>query len=355
MARMKLGDLKPGMRICRNVFDRYGKLLVAEGTILKPQYIRKLELYGVAEVYVDSDNNAAESSEPENSRKDIIYQEAFTAIKDVMAKVKNGKNIEAEVLVDVVESVVNQVTEDSDSFLRINTIRDLDNYTYLHSIDVCIYSVIMGRNIGLSREELNKLGLGAILHDVGKIKVPSEILQKPGPLTSDEFAVMKNHTVYGYEIVSEIPNIDKAVAKIALNHHEHWNGNGYPRGIKGNNIDVFSRIVTICDIYDALTADRVYRGRILPHEAAEYIVTNKEVITDPALTKNFVENVAVYPVGAVVLLSTGEIGKVTEIHKSMPLRPVIDIFSHRDSKLGVERHNLNLMDNLTVFIVDVIN
>jgi hypothetical protein len=124
MARIKLADLKPGMRICRNVFDRYGKLLVAEGTILKSQYIRKLELYGVAEVYVDSDNNAAESSEPQNSRKDIIYQEAFTAIKDVMAKVKNGKNIETEVLVDVVESVVNQVTEDSDSFLRIRRKQD---------------------------------------------------------------------------------------------------------------------------------------------------------------------------------------------------------------------------------------
>jgi HD-GYP domain-containing protein (c-di-GMP phosphodiesterase class II) len=213
----------------------------------------------------------------------------------------------------------------------------------------------MGKNLELDNKNLFRLGLGAILHDIGKGKIPTEILLKPGPLTEEEFNIMKSHTTYGYEIIKNSSNLDMVTANIALQHHEHWDGNGYPLHLKENDINVFARIVTICDIYDALTANRVYRGRILPHEAAEYIINSNGVIADPSLTKNFVQNVAMYPIGATVLLSTGEIGRVSEIHNAMPLRPVIDIFAHRDSEKRILEHKLNLMDELTIFIVDVIN
>lgn len=356
MEKIKVSDLQPGMKVQKHIFDRFGKLLLAEGTILKPQHIRKLELYGVEGITID--NNVPVNIEALNmqtTESDVLYQEAFNAIKDVLSKVRNAHSIDTKVIAEVVENIVDKIVKDTQTFLRLSSIRDMDNYTYLHSIDVCIYSIIMGKSLGLDNKNLLKLGLGAILHDIGKGKIPAEILFKPGPLTEEEFDIMKSHTTYGYEIISGNPNLDSTTANIALQHHERWDGRGYPGHLREKGINIFARIVTICDIYDALTANRVYRGRILPHEAAEYIVNNNGIISDPALTKYFVQNVAIYPVGATVLLSTGEIGKVSEIHSSAPLRPVINVFGHRDAQKNVPEHKLNLMEDLTVFIVDVIN
>ena len=356
MEKVKVLDLQPGMKVHKNIFDKYGKLLLAEGTILKQQYIRKLELYGVTEISID--NTSPINTDPivmQSTKSDVLYQEAFDAIKDILLKVKDALSIDIKVIAEVVENIVDQVTQNAQTFLRISSIRDMDNYTYLHSIDVCIYSIIMGKNLGFDNKDLYRLGLGAMLHDIGKGKIPTEILLKPGPLTEEEFNIMKKHTIYGYEIITNSSNIDMVAANIALQHHERWDGLGYPGHLKETNINLFARIVTICDIYDALTANRVYRGRILPHEAAEYIINNNGVIADPTLTKIFIQNVAIYPLGATVLLSTGEIGRVSEIHRTMPLRPVIDIFAHRNSEQKTSEHKLNLMEELTVFIVDVIN
>lgn len=356
MEKIKVPELKPGMKVHKNIFDKFGKLLLAEGTILKQQYIKKLELYGVAEITVDINNDEnGEAANIQASESDIIYQEAFNAIRDILIKVKNSQSIDTKLIAEIVENIVDQITKDAQTFLRITSIREIDNYTYLHSIDVCIYSIILGKSLGLDDKNLRKLGLGAMLHDIGKGKIPTEILFKPGPLTEEEFNIMKSHTIYGYEIITNSPNLDIVTANIALQHHERWDGKGYPGHLKGNNINIFARIVTICDIYDALTANRVYRGRILPHEAAEYIINNNGVIADPAITKYFVQNVAIYPVGSTVLLSTGEIGRVSEVPSSMPLRPVIDVFGHRNPQQNIPEHKLNLMEELTVFIVDVIN
>ncbi len=356
MDRVKVSDLKPGMRVCRNIFDKYGKLLLVEGTILKQHYIRKLELYGVADIAVDKSFGLDEyETNIQAEEGDVIYQEAFNAVKDVLQRVKNAQSFDPRVITEIVESIVDKVTTDAQAFLRLSSIREMDNYTYLHSIDVCIYSIIMGKKLGLNNRDLNKLGLGAILHDIGKGMVPSEILLKPGPLTEEEFDVMKKHTIYGYEIISNNHNLDRTVANIAVQHHERWDGLGYPYQLKGTSIDRFARIVTVCDIYDALTANRVYRGRILPHEAAEYIANNRGIIADPELTRSFIQNVAVYPVGSMVLLSTGEIGRVTEVQNSAPLRPVIDIIAHKNLQKEISEHRVDLMEDLTVFIVDVIN
>lgn len=356
MERIKVLDLEPGMVVEKNIFDKFGKLLLAEGTMLKQQHIKKLELYGVKEIAIEKDNNVnLETSNMQTTESDIIYQEAFNAIKDILVKVRKSQSIDTGLIAEIVENIIDQITQDAQTFFRMTSIREVDNYTYLHSIDVCIYAIIMGKSLGLDNKNLHRLGLGAILHDIGKGKIPTEILFKPGPLTDEEYNIMKNHTTYGYEIITSISNLDTITADIALQHHERWDGRGYPGRLKGNNINIFARIVTICDIYDALTSNRVYRGRILPHEAAEYIISNNGVIADPALTKYFVQNVAVYPVGAIVLLSTGEIGRVSQVHDSMPLRPVIDVFGHRDPKQNITKHKLNLMEDLTVFIVDIIN
>ena len=145
--------------------------------------------------------------------------------------------------------------------LQLTGIRDIDNYTFLHSVDVCIYSIIIGKKLGYGKEPLMTLGMGAILHDIGKCKVPVEILQKPDRLTDEEFHTMKLHTVYGYEIIKNSYQLSTKIANIAFQHHEKWDGSGYPMGISQIDIDPLSRIVALADVYDALTSDRVYKKR----------------------------------------------------------------------------------------------
>lgn len=356
MYQIGISNLKPGMNVARNVFSSNGRLLIAEGTVLTYHYIRKLEIYEIDSIYISDDksNSNRDSFFSVSTKNEVIYKEAINAVADIMNKVKNSAQIDIKMLTDIVDEIVFEIMEDSYAFIQLNSIRDLDNYTYLHSIDVCIYSIILGKSYGLPQKVLNKLGTGAMLHDIGKGKVPSEILLKPGPLTYEEFEIMKKHTIWGYEAIMNCPNVDKEIASIALNHHERWDGKGYPNGIKGYEIDYYSRVVTICDIYDALTADRVYRSRVLPHEAAEYVLNSIGTITDPELTKKFIKNVSIYPVGTTVLLNTGEIGRVTKINDEMPLRPVIQIFSNTNQAYHKRRYDVNLMEKLTVFICDVI-
>lgn len=354
MYQVSISKLKPGMKVARNVFSSTGRLLIAEGTVLTYHYIRKLEIYEIVSIYISDDKSNFTGNFNANSRSEIIYKEATNEVVNIMNKVKNSAEIDVKTLMNIVDEIVYEIMENSYAFIQLNSIRDLDNYTYLHSIDVCIYSIILGKSYGLPQAVLNKLGTGAMLHDIGKGKVPSEILLKPGPLSSDEFEIMKKHTIWGYEAIMSCSNVDKAIANIALHHHERWDGKGYPNGLRGYEIDYFSRVVTICDIYDALTADRVYRGRILPHEAAEYILNSIGTITDPELTKKFIKNVSIYPVGTTVLLNTGEIGRVTRINEEMPLRPVIEIFSNTNQDFSKRMYNVNLMEKLTVFICDVI-
>lgn len=358
MYKIDVSNLKPGMKVGKEVFNIAGRLLLSKGTILSSQFIDKLEPCGIKEIYVEDEK----FSPPQDyiqyriSKKEAIYQDSTKIVRNIVDKIRENQSIDIKGVKDMVGEVVNEIIGDSYAFIQLSSVRDMDNYTYLHSMDVCVYAIILGKGYGMPRSVLNKLGLGAILHDVGKGKVPPEILLKPGPLNDEEFSIMKKHTVWGYEIVNGCYNIEETISNIVLQHHEHWDGNGYPMGLKGYEIDFFSRIVTICDIYDALTGDRVYRKRVLPHEAAEYIINTSGNITDPNLIKNFVRDVAVYPVGTTVILNTGEIGRVSKINDSMPLRPVIEIYSNvNPNDRDVKRCNVNLMENLTLFIEDVIS
>lgn len=348
MKRVRVIDLEPGMKTGKNVFDIDGKLLLAQKTIISKEYIDKLCFHKIEEIFIDE--NLVEEEPP--TKGYTIYKEAYSTIKNIMSNVGSNKSIDIKLAKETVDEIVHNILEDSYAFIELSSIRDKDSYTFLHSIDVCIYSLIIAKEIGIRDEALNKLGLGALLHDIGKARIPNEILQKPGALTEEEFAIVKKHSVLGYESIINSTNVDKSIAYMALEHHERWDGKGYPFGKKHTQINPFARIITICDIYDALTSERVYRKRSLPHEAAEYIIANAGAITDPNITLKFINKIAIYPVGSIVVLNTGEIGRVAKIENTAPLRPVIDIFSHRDPDKTIDRYRINLMEKLTVFIED---
>jgi putative nucleotidyltransferase with HDIG domain len=344
-----ISELKPGMRLTKDVRLTDGRLLLLAGFAIKPLYIRKLEAFCVQSVYVEE--GPYELIEEYTEEK--LYKEAHTTIRKVFALVRDNKEVDFSVVKNTVNEIIQMIISNEAVMMHVTGVRDIDNYTFLHCVDVCIYSVIIGKKLGYSKEQLINLGIGAILHDIGKCKISLEILQKPGKLTDNEFSTMKLHTVFGCEIIKSAYGLSSKIANIAFQHHEKWDGSGYPIGTKAESIDPFSRIVTVADIYDALTADRVYKKRVLPHIAAEYIKNNASKLFDPYLVDLFINNIAVYTEGTIVLLNTGEVGIVISSGEDSCSKQKIKIIANKAGPPVLTPYTVDLAQTLDSEIVEI--
>lgn len=350
MKKISLNQLAPGMKLAKDVTLEDGRLLLLKGFTIKTRYLERMRCYHIPHVYVEDDIGKLEFFSEET-----VYTETFQTIKNVMDSVRDGGDIDIPVLKETVDNIVLHIINDDNIFMKLTGIRDIDNYTYLHSVDVCIYSVIAGKSLNLTNDELKELGLGSILHDIGKCKIPLSILNKPARLTRDEFNIIQRHTIYGYNIIMQPPEMNQQIADIALCHHERWDGTGYPHGKAKTDIDMLSRIVAVADVYDALTANRVYRKRFMPHEAAEYIMANAAQHFDPVILKAFLDNIAIYPADIIVLLNTGEIARVVESKGVVSIRPKVMVITRKDGPPVIQPYEIDLMKNTTVTIVDILS
>lgn len=350
MKKVLVSDLVPGMVLAKDVILEDGKILLLSGFAIKPRYINKMASFNVEYVYIDEDQNIP----VEELSEEKVYSEAFSATKNILNSVRQGEPVNVGIVKDTVENIIQKLINTDAVFMQLTGIRDIDNYTFLHSLDVCIFSLITGRKLGLSPFDLNELGVSALLHDVGKCKVPLNILKKPAKLNDDEFRIMKLHSVYGYEIISNTPGLSKRVANTACQHHEKWDGTGYPLGLKGYDIEKFARIVSIADVYDALISNRSYRKKLLPHIATEYIMGYSSVQFDSDIVEVFVKNIVTYPNGIIVLLDTGEIGTVIEDRHPLSMRPKLKIIARKDGPPILDPYILDLLEAPSVSIVDII-
>ena len=350
MKKVKVSELIPGMKLAKDVFLPDGRILLLSGFIIKHSSIVKLVHFNIVDIYIEDD-----IVEIEEKSEEKVYSEAFSTIKNVMQTVRDGQAIELPVVTETVENIVSRILNDDHVFLKLSGIRDIDNYTFLHSVDVCIYSVITGKNLGLNEDELKELGIAAILHDIGKCKVPLEILNKPDKLSSDEFYVMQQHSVLGYEVLSETEGVNLRTATIVCQHHEKWDGSGYPYKLKDYSIDKLARIICVSDVYDALTADRVYKKKSMPHLAAEYLIGYSGIFFDPNIVKIFINNISIYPEGMIVLLNTGEIAKIVKSSTNFSIRPKVKVITRKEGPPVIEPYEIDLMENKSVFIVDIIS
>lgn len=349
MIRIPVSELKSGMRLTRDVWMADGRLLLLAGFTIKPLYIRKLNAFNIQSVYIEEG-----PYEPiEEYSEEKLYKEAHATIRKVFALVRDNKEADFTIVKKTVNEIIQMVISNETVMLQITGVRDIDNYTFLHCVDVCIYSVILGKKLGYSREQLINLGMGAILHDIGKCKISPDILQKPDKLTDDEFSKMKHHTIYGCEIIKNAYGLSPKIAAVAFQHHEKWDGTGYPLGIRAELIDPFSRIVTVADIYDALTADRVYKKKVLPHIAAEYIKNNSSKLFDPYIVNLFLANIAVYSEGTIVLLNTGEVGSVISTGETSCSKQKINIIANKAGPPVLRPYTVDLSQSPDVEIVDI--
>ena len=232
-------------------------------------------------------------------------------------------NISVKAIKEAATQCVDKVLENSDAMLLLTQLKQQDKYTAQHSLNVCILAILLGRELKFSIEELNNIGLCALLHDIGKMKVPLEILNKPGKLAGDELEIMHKHAEFGRDILMSAPNIDQDAVNVAYGHHEHLAGTGYPRGVDKTELSIFTKIVAVVDAYDAITSDRVYQKGRSHLMALDILIKGMHTEFEADFVIQFINCIGYYPQGNVVELSSGEIGIVAEQNKSDLLKPKV--------------------------------
>jgi len=360
MKRIAVFDAQPEMILAKEVYSRTGRLLIRRGEALNEQRIQKLIEFGVPVLYIESSNDesaAALNQKPHFEVPDIISwetrAEAERVVQDIMGDVKAGRLVNTKEVKKVVEKIVGELINNQFIAAKMADIRILDDYTFAHSVNVCVLSVSTGVVLGYSKLQLQELGIGALLHDIGKMHVPDKILNKPGQLTNSEFDEIKKHSVFGYELLKDHPDISAHAALVTLQHHERFNGAGYPFGISNDDIHEYSKIVAIADVYDALTADRVYKNAVLPYECVEVIIASSGYQFDPQIVRTFVENISIYPIGSVVELNTGETATVIDVNRILPTRPTVRIITDKYNNEVQNGAEVDLMGNPTVFVTKI--
>jgi HD-GYP domain-containing protein (c-di-GMP phosphodiesterase class II) len=253
----------------------------------------------------------------------LIQKEAQVIVQDMMEDIRKGNDIEIGRVEQVVGRMIDSIFRNRDALVSLSRIKGYDEYTYVHSLDVCILALTFGLYLNLDQEDLQKLGIGAILHDTGKMRIPTTILNKPGPLTEREYLEIKKHPFYSLEIMEKTGGLPEEAKLIAMQHHERRNGRGYPSGLKDDEIHVFSQLTAIIDVYDAVTTNRCYQRAMSAHRGMQILFELGQTDFNLTLVERFIQCLGIYPVGTVVELDSSEIGIVVSVNSRMLLRPKI--------------------------------
>lgn len=260
------------------------------------------------------------------------FDKSHNHINQLMSDVQRDSKIDIQSSKKLVSSCVDSILRNETALFWLSKIKNKDEYTAEHCLRVGILAIAFGKYLQLPRPELELLGLCGMLHDVGKMKVPQHILNKEGPLTQDEYKIVKEHTVLGYVFLRNHGGIDEQVCTTAYNHHERMNGKGYPRKVASELLSNYDRIIAIIDSYDAMISDRCYRKGMAPSKALSQLYKGQGDLYDIDLVQQFIQMVGVYPVGSLVELSNGEVAVVLSVNEQHKLQPVVEIVADSDRK-----------------------
>lgn len=311
------------MRLARSVVHE-GRLFLSAGVTLQPSYLRRLQEMGYRSLYI-SDGGADDVEVPEIVT--VETRQAVTAtVQQSMQRLAVGEAVSPAVVQDAVQLLLNEILTSRDVLVAMVDVKSIMDHTFAHSTNVAVLSLLVGRLMGLSRAQLHELGIGAVLHDIGKARVPETIVTKPGKLDAAEMEEMKRHTIYGFEALRAIRTFSLLSAHVAFQHHERLDGSGYPRGLRSEEIHVYARICAVCDVFDALSSDRPYRKAAHPLEAISQLNEGAGEKFDSAVVREFTRVIAPYPVASLVRLSTGEMAVVKSIRTASPRRPLVRVF-----------------------------
>jgi HD-GYP domain-containing protein (c-di-GMP phosphodiesterase class II) len=284
------------------------------------------------------------SFEEELSSADSVYKDYEEVISALYKDVSVSGKVNMASVTKTVNKVVGSIMRNPDACMLLSAIRDKDSYSYSHAISSSILAAALGRQVGLSVPDIKTLATGVVLCDVGKLNVPSSILNKNAPLTKEEVAAVREHVACGVEILEKSPGVSAEHISIVANHHERYNGSGYPKGLGRDKIPPFARIAGIVDCYDAMTSDRAYANGIPPADAIRQLYVMRNIDFQSELVEEFIQSVGIYPVGSLVELTDGRIGMVATEHRRRRLRPRLLIVRGYDKEPVESGKYINLLD-----------
>lgn len=377
LKKIHVADLKQGMflqEICGSWMDH--PFWKKSFTLNDPKDINTLQECGIHEVWIDTDKgldvdaSVAALSEEEQQHKiestlqqadkfspkavqrvslqeevdraRLIHTRSKEAVTSMFNEVRMGKALQLDGVTALVDDISQSISRNPEAFLSLARLKTKDNYTYLHSVAVCALMISLGKQMGLEEELLQKLGMAGLLHDLGKMMIPEEVLNKPGRLTDDEFTVIKNHPMRGWEILKDSAGVNEIALEVCLHHHEKMDGSGYPHKLSGETISLFARMGAVCDVYDAITSVRCYKSGWAPAEAIRKMAEWQEGHFDATVFHAFVKTIGIHPSGTLLKLKSGRLAVVVEQSEKSLLTPVVKAFFSTKSNAPIQPELIDL-------------
>ena len=335
MRALETEELKESMRIARTIFDDDGRVLLSCGTVLTNRYIRKLYEYGVPFIYIEDEFIGP--IEVNDIVQDRVRIQTIKALKQITENARMKKEIDIKPLSAMVNNILDDIKNVPSMMVQLMDIRSKNMYLYNHSVAVCVLSIITGMALGLDELKLKVLGMGAILHDIGKSL-------SEGP----------EHTIHGFEILRNNKMLNVIAAHVAYQHHERFDGTGYPRQLSGEDIHLFAAIAGVADCYDKMVSEQRTDERLYPYQALEAIIAESGRLFHPEIVRAFTQNIAPYPIGTTVRLNNRAVGVVISVPKNFPTRPVIKQIADNHGVPLKVFPVINLLSEKTLFINEIL-
>ncbi|WML42989.1 HD-GYP domain-containing protein [Neobacillus sp. PS3-40] len=363
MRLITLDRCQTGMKLGKPIYNENEKVLLAKGTELTDSLIKRLMLLNIYTVYIDDE--LSEGIEIVESIPKEIHLEAVSVITECLDTIA-GPNLDASNIQGMIKTerairsfkkifkdILSYLTENRTALNLLATTKAHSNHVYTHSLNVAIYSCQLAIENGLPLKKIEDIGMGAMLHDVGKMFISPEVLNKAGALTKDEYEYVKSHSELGFDLLRKIHEIPLTVAHCALQHHERVDGGGYPRGLREDQIHSYAKILSVADVFDAVTSHRVYRRALLPHKGIELLYSGNGTQFESKQIQLFKDCIAIYPEGLTVKLNNGTTGIVSKYNFNAVGRPIIRMIKDEEgNEIKPFEIDLSSVENLTLEIIE---
>lgn len=336
MRAIEIETLTEGMKVARTIYDDTGRILLNSGAVLNSLYIKKLAMYGIPFIYIEDE--VIGPIMVEDVIHDRVRIQTVKALKQVVSNAKMNTELDLKPVSQMVNKILDDLKGVSNMLIQLMDMRSSNMYIYNHSVGVCVLSIMTGMALSLDELKIKILGMGAILHDIGKSL-------SPGP----------EHTIHGFEILRNNKALNVMISHVAYQHHERYDGSGYPRQLKGEDIHLFAAITGIANFYDNMVSNTDPGKRVYPYQALEMIVAESGHAFHPDIVSAFSRNIAPYPVGTAVRLNNGAVGIVIEVIRDFPTRPLIKLIRSHSGVLLSSFPEIDLLKERTLFINDIIS